>query len=188
MRKTTTNVLVALFVVMLITGSTILWGSYLETRQMGWIPLRTAVDANDTLLDGTTTSYTYAPADRPAKAVPLDTGMCGADIYLYGTDAADETCNYKVWCYKETGPALLWCYGAATLGTAVTGGTTTYYVDTITVTTVHGSSAAVVDSGNNRVCVLRLGDMRGIKWVYWEVSGITGTSKVSSISALITGY
>jgi hypothetical protein len=155
-------------------------------HQAGWKPLRVGVTADDTALDGTTSGYTYAEGDRPAAAVEVDPTWNTIEVYFYGTDAANETCNYKLYAYKATGPALLWCNGAFTLGAAVTGATNTFFADTITETDVHGTTA-VVDSGNDRVCVLTLGDTKGIKYMYCEID-IPASTQVTSASAMITGY
>ena len=162
-------------------------GAYYETRQLIWSPLHTAVTADDTVLTADTTGRTFAFSDKPSTAKRLNNDNVAADILFYGTDANDETVNYKVYVYKDNGPALLWCYGAATLGAAVTGATDTFYADTISVTTKHGSNATVTDSAANRVAVLHLGDLRGACWVYVEFD-IPGSSQVASISAEITGY
>lgn len=159
---------------------------YTDTRQSPWTNVRDAVAADDTALDGTTSGVTYAFADQPSAAQEIDFTWNGVDVCFYGTDAADETCNYKIYVYKSNGPGLLWCNGVFTLGTAVTGTTDTYYADTITVTNVHGN-AEVKDSGNNRVAVLRLGDLRGFKYCHAELD-IPASSQVASASVDMTGY
>ena len=163
-------------------------GMYFETRHLGWISLRTAIVSDDTALDGTTDSYTYSFGDKPAAAIPVDPGINGGDVCFYGTDAANEICNYKLYVYKETGPALLWCSGVVTLGAAVVKGeTSTYYADTITVVQVHGDSAKAIDVAGDRVCVLRLKDLRGARWIFLEID-IPASTQVASITGLFTGY
>ena len=157
-----------------------------ETRQEPWIPLRTAVAADDSVLDGTTATLTYAFADKPTTAVEIPSTWNSIDVYFYGTDAANETVNYKLYGYKDNGPALLLTSGVATLGAAVTGGTTTYYGDTITETDVHATSA-VTDSGNDRICVLNLTILKGISWLYCEID-IPASTQVASASCEMTGY
>lgn len=159
---------------------------YTDTRQAPWTTLRSGVTADDTALDGTTSSYTFVFSDRPSSAKEINYAWNGIDVFFSGTDAADETCNYKVYLYKSNGPAILWCNGVYTLGAAVTGETTTYFADTITCTNVHGN-AEVKDSGNDRVAVLRLGDVRGFKFVFCEID-IPASSQVASASADMTGY
>jgi len=154
-----------------------------ETRQEPWIPLRTAVASDDTALDGTTTGYTYAFADKPAGAVPIPSTWNSIDVYFYGTDADGEAGNYILYGWKDNGPALLLTSGAATFGTAVTGAATTFYADTVTETDVHAVSA-VTDTAGNRVCVLHLTGLKGISWIYCEMDVDT----CATMSCEMTGY
>jgi len=157
-----------------------------ETRQKPWQTLRSGVTSDDTALDGTTSGYTFQFADKPSAAIEIDPTWNSVDIYFYGTDAANETCNYKIYGWKANGPALLLTSGAFTLGAAITGGTTEYFADTITETDMHAVSA-VTDSTNDRVAVLHLTSLRGIKWIYCEID-IPASSQVASASAKMTGY
>lgn len=159
---------------------------FIETRQEPWIPLRTAVTADDTALAAATTGYTFAFADKPAGAVRIPSTWNNVDIYFYGTDANNETVNYKLYGYKDNGPALLLTSGAATLGLAITGGTTTFYADTITETDMHVVSA-VTDSAGDRVCVLHLTSVRGLQWIYCEID-IPASTQMASASCEMTGY
>lgn len=166
----------------LIVLAVLCMGAFLETRQLVWVPARSAIGSDDTALDGTTASYTYQFADKPAAAISLNPEYNGGELYFYGTDAEDEASDYKVWVWKANGPARLWCYGTATLGAALQG-TGSYYADTITSTNVTGITQ-VFDSGNDRVCTLRLGDMTGIRFLYVEFDVDT----VATISAEFTGW
>jgi len=162
-------------------------GLWTDTNRSPWMPLRTAVTVDNTALDGTTASYTFAFSDKPSTAKEIETQWNGIDVYFYGTDAANETCNYKIYVWKANGPACLWCSGVFALGAAVTGGTTTYYADTITVTNVHGNAGVKDGSGNDRIAVLRLGDMRGYRYIFCEID-IPASTQVASASAEMTGY
>jgi len=178
------NTLIVVFLALAVVGFCM--GLTVETRQEPWIPLRTAVDANDSVLDGTTATLTYAFADKPTTAVEIPSTWNSIDVYFYGTDAANEIASYKLYGYKDNGPALLLTSGVATLGTAVTGGTTTYYGDTITETDVHATSA-VTDSAGNRICVLHLTGLKGISWLYCELD-LPTAPVMASISCEMTGY
>lgn len=159
-------------------------GAYLETRNIVWSPLRTDVTADDTALDGTTAGLTFQFDDKPAAAKKVGTELNGVEILFYGTDAADETCNFKVYAYRANGPAILVCTGVAVLGTALHS-TGTYYADTLEITD-YWSTCHVLDSGNNRIARLTF-DLRGYQWVYVEID-IPAASQVASISAEISGY
>jgi len=175
-------------------------GAYLETRQHGWLLLKTGT-SDDTALDGTTSGLTYVFSDKPSSAKPVEYGWNGVDIYFKGVatpilpgDVNEKYVDYKVYIWKnESGPGLLWCYGRATMGTAVTGVTNGYFVDTVTCTDVHaeteGTRVKFTDSGNNRVAVLRLGDVRGAKWVNIEYDFPTdGNVAATSMTSEYTGY
>lgn len=159
---------------------------FTETRQEPWIPLRTAVTADDTALAASTAGYTFAFADKPAAAVKVPSTWNSVDVYFYGTDADNETVNYKLYGYKTNGPALLLTSGAATLGLAITGAATTFYADTITETDVHAVSA-VTDSAADRVCVLHVTSVRGLQWLYCEID-VPASTQVASVSCEMTGY
>jgi len=171
-------------ILLAITIVPLLMGAYIETRTMGYIPLRTTVTADDTALDGTTASYTYQFADKSAKAVAITGEYNTAEIYFYGTDAAAETCNFKVYAYRENGPACLVCTGVVTLGTALKA-TGVFYGGTIAITD-YWATSSVIDSGNNRAARLQF-DLKGCKYVYVEID-IPAASEVASISAEISGY
>lgn len=158
-------------------------GFFTETRQGVWQALRTGVAADDTALDGTTAGLTWVAGDRPTLAIEVDPTWNTIEVYFTGTNAENETGNYIIYCWKSNGPALAWCNGAFTLGAGVTGETTEFYCDTITETDIHGTTS-VVDSGNDRVCVLKLGSTKGVRYVYAEIDIDTN----ASVSAWITGY
>ncbi len=157
---------------------------YFSTRQGVWQPLRTAVTADDTALDGTTSGATYAFGDKPDAAVKLAASANGVELFFYGTAAANKTANYKIYAYRGNGPARLICAGVVTTGAAVTGATNTFYCDTITIIT-NNNDCSVIDSGNDRAAILYLGDMRGYSWLHCEVDIVAGqivalSSKYSS--------
>jgi len=161
-------------------------GFYTETRQGVWQQLRSVVAADDTPLDGTTAGFTLQAGDRPGTAIEVDPTWNTAELYFYGTDAADEVCNYKLYAYKANGPGMLWVNGAFTLGTAVEGTASTFFADTITETDGVGITS-VGDSTNNRVAVLKLGNTKGIRYFFLEID-IPASTQVASASAMITGY
>ena len=160
-------------------------GWLLETRQAGWIPLRTAVTTDDTPLEGTTSGTTFNFADKPLAAVPLKPQNFSADVIFYGTAAADKTVNYIIYAWKADGPAKYLCNGVATTGTAITGATNTFWADTITIVT-NNNNCYVTDSAVNRVAVLHLGDLQGYEWVYCEFDIVS--ANIAAASCQITGY
>ncbi|MFA5187009.1 MAG: hypothetical protein WC551_11055 [Patescibacteria group bacterium] len=163
-------------------------GAVSETSQMGWSPLRSAaVTADDTALDGTTENYTFAFGDKPASAIRVHPNWNNGIVHFAGTDAANETCNYKLYGWRENGPAMLICSGTFTLGAAVTGATNTFYADTITVTDTWPTTVVTSDAdGNNRVASLAF-DMIGCSWVYLEID-IPAASQVASANGYISGF
>lgn len=159
-----------------------LGGWFVDTRQSNWVPLREAITSDDTVLDGTTTGATYQFADRGSITKPLNNTCNVAELVFYGANAADLTCNYKIYLYRASGPAMLACTGVLTTGTALKT-TGIYYVDTITVTdywTLGDSGVVVRDSGNNRAATIAL-DTRGYSYIRVEFD-IPASTQVTSIS------
>lgn len=161
-------------------------GMTLSTARYDWNTFRTAVTKDDTALDGTTANATYAYADMPDAAIVAHENWNNIQVLFYGTDAANETCNYKIYAYRTNGPAVLVCTGVVTLGTAKTGATNTFYADTITVTDYWPTEVIVSDSGNNRVCTLTF-DLLGYSHIYCEID-IPAASQVASLSCQISGF
>lgn len=161
-------------------------GAAFETKQLDYSPLRSAVTADDTALDGTTDNYTFAWADKPAAAIAVHPYYNNAQIIFSGTDAADESCNFKVYVWRVGGPATLVCTGSFTLGTAKTGATNTYFADTIEITDVWPTDIRVGDSGNNRVATLSF-DLLGHSFIFCEID-IPASGQVASASASISGF
>lgn len=169
----------------------LLLGAYQETQQMGWTALRSGVTADDTALDGTTEGYTFAFGDKPVLSpsgplLKVHPYWNNVQLYFAGTDAANETCNFKLYAWRQDGPATLICSGTFTLGTAVTGTANTYYADTITVTDVWPTELVVSNSGTNGVCTLAF-DALGFMYIYCEID-IPASSQVASASAYISGF
>jgi hypothetical protein len=163
-----------------------LLGATTETRQLRFVPLRTAVTADDSVLDGATAGLTYNFSDKSSSAKALNSEYNVCEVIFKGTDAADEAFNYKVYAYRDDGPARLVCYGAVTLGTAVGASSGEFYGDTITATSTWITSVKVVDSGNNRIASLVF-DLCGYRQIYVEID-IPASGEVASASALIAGY
>lgn len=175
---------IAIVVMLLVCGA---W--FVDTRQSAWVPVRTTVTADDGVLDGTTAALTYQFSDRGTICAPLNNTCNIAELHFYGTDAADEVCNFKIYMYRENGPAVLAATCVATLGTALRSAGV-YYADTITLTdtwSYSGSSIAVRDaSGGNRVATLAL-DTRGYKYMRVEID-IPASSQVASFSCEMAEY
>lgn len=172
-----------------------LFGAGVEenTRQLAYESLRTAVIADDTPLDGTTTGYTYQFSDKPATAKGVETTHNRVEIIIYGIDANtadgnDATVNFKIWAWRERGPARLVYSGTATLGTAKAS-STEYYTDTISGTSYWITSVEVIDAdGSNRAASLAF-DLQGHKYLHFEVDiPATASNPVSSVSAEVAGW
>lgn len=165
-----------------------LMGAIVETAQETWEALRasdvTASDPNQ--LDGTTAGRTYQFIDKPRNAVAIRNSWNAVEVVFYGTNAADLLCNYKVWVWKENGPARLACSGSFTLGAALRS-TGVYYADTISVTSATCSSAVLDAGAADRVATLVVGDVRGSKWIHVEFT-FPGTTPVVSVNGIFTGY
>ena len=162
-----------------------LTGSYSETRLQSFEKIRTAVATNDPVLDGTTAGKTYQFADMPATAKKMSNTDNNVQIYFYGTDAAAETCNFKIYAYREGGPAIPVFSGVVTLGTALQA-TGTYYGGTITGTDTWPTDVLITNSGNNGLCSIWL-DLNGCKYVSIE-KDIPASAQVATISDKIAGF
>ncbi len=170
-------------------------GAALTTYISDYQEIRTASTCDDTTLDGATASYTYQFADKPSNAVQLGSGdetrFNGCQIYFYGTDAATEDSDYQIWAWRKDGPAKMVCYGTATLGSAVTGATNTFYADTVTSTDVWPTDVTVSGSGdgawNSNPSVASVSfDLMGYEWIYVQFTDSGETA--ATMSAAIAGY
>lgn len=161
----------------------------LFTMQAGWEKLRPSnKTSGDAALDGTTAGLTYAFSDKPAQAKKMGYEANGVQIYFAGTDADNETFDWKLYAYTEFGPAELIAYGTGTLGTAVTGNADEYYADTLTITGQYWYKVvAIMDTTNNRIARLAF-DLCGRRYIYVEFSNIGGVGQVASINGYITYY
>ena len=158
----------------------------ITTKQKQYRVARLAVTADDTPLDGTTAGLTYMFEDMPEipNIIEIQNTEGAVEVIFTGTDAADETCAFKLYAYREGGPAKLAFDGIVTLGTAVAPNSE-LYGDTITGTAYWPTTIAIVDSAVNRIASLWL-DFSGYKYLYVEVLPTTGT--VTSITAHESGY
>lgn len=158
--------------------------SYLDTRQQAFIPFGAKISTDNAALDGTTSGLTFKFADKPAAAVAVNPEWNVGEVIFEGSDAANEVCNYKIWAWRENGPAKLVAYGAVTLGAAITGDTNGFYADTITVTAATWiTTVKVSDVAADRVASLAF-DLCGYKWVYCEIDITTA----ATITPRISGY
>ena len=162
-----------------------LMGAYIQTEFYEYFIARTVSTGDDTALDGTTASYTYQFDDKPTTATQLQNGMNAVQIYFYGTDAANEDCDYTIYAYRRGGPAEKVCSGTVTLGTAVEGTTNTFFADTITCTDVWAKDVVVSNSADNCVATLTF-DAMGHKWIYVEFADAGETS--ATMGAYISGF
>ena len=158
----------------------------LETREMCYIPVRTAVATYDSVLDGTTAGLTYAFTDKPSVAKEIPNEFNVVELGFYGTTTNNTTINYKIYLYREKGAAALACTGVLTLGTAKTGATDTLYVDTITVTDTWASPCRVIDSATNRQARLAI-DVMGYRYIYVEFTD-SSSNQLVSVSCEMSGY
>jgi hypothetical protein len=162
------------------------FGAYLETFTGDWTTIRSAVATDDIIIDGSTATKTCKFTDKATTAIALSERTNAGEMYFYGTAAADKTAVFYVWAYKRNGPARLLYQGTITTGTAVTGTTNTYYCDTIAETT-NNNSCTVIDSGNNRVAILNLGDLRGYSWLDVRFD-VTVASEMATVNCDFTAY
>ena len=173
---------------------------YLNTARIPWTSLRGAVAADDT----TQASLGFDFGDWPSTGVlslskaPLADAN-GLAIAFHGTDAADETANYKLYGRaRNNGPIQLLLEGVVTLGsqvcttdpidnsTAISGG---LWADTISITGgIFNDSDiyTILDSGNNRICIVKF-DQQWIEDFRLEID-IPASGQVASIYGIITGY
>jgi hypothetical protein len=161
-------------------------GAYLETFLKEWSPIRSLVVADDLALDGTTAARTYAFADKPVLAVRLNERSNAGELYFYGKGDDTDTAAFKVYAWKSNGPAKLLYQGTCALGPAVTGVTDTFYCDTVT-EVANYNNCTVTDSGNNRIAILNIGDLKGYSWLYVEFD-VTIASLITSVNCDFTSY
>ncbi len=185
-----------------------------------WYQLRgrgaTLVTADDTPLvlttPGCTTDWDNKPAEPvepkvsgfdflncvPAVAVNIGKMSSGkvstVQIIGYGTNAADETCDWILYTYRSLySPAIRVATGTAILGTndcvkdpvtntAITDG---FYVDDWGVTTDYWGSVVVKDTAQDGCSILTF-DMRGFTFLYLEID-IPAASQVASFGAAWSG-
>jgi hypothetical protein len=168
---------------------------FINTARVPFVSLRENVTSDDTAI--TVFKRTNWPSSNiiKLKDPPLHDAN-GLIISAYGTDAANETVNYKLLgVARSNGPIYTLLTGVMTLGTLVatthpiTGATVAngLWVDTITVTGgLFSGLVEILDSGNNRICGLKF-DQTFIEEVYLEID-IPGSGQVASIYAILTGY
>jgi len=119
-------------------------------------------------------------------------------LAIYGKAAVNATAGYKLYARrKDNGPILLLASGIATLGTQLVtkdpiseATITAYWADTITITGGLWSDMAplVLDSGNNRIAIMR-GRNEGLKDYYLEVDLDTAGAGtyMTEVNAIISG-
>lgn len=152
----------------------------LHTLQGSYELLRSAwVTANDDALDGTTSGLTYQLKDKPTDTKEIGPDANGVIIHFAGKAAANKTFTFKLWGYSVSGPAELICTGTCTLGTALEGTASTFYVDTIVITRKWHRKVTVADSKNNRVATLDF-DACGCKWIRLELGGLGGANATAA--------
>ncbi len=183
--------------------------------QLGWYQLRgrgsTLVTTDDTVLNlgsskGDWDNKPSEPSDSgwdslncvPTVAVnvPKMTGGKVSTIQIigYGTNAADEECNWILYAYRGLySPVVRVATGVAILGTmdcvkdpitntAITNG---FYVDTWGITTDHWNEVALKDDADN-TCSIMTFDLRGFLHLYMEID-IPAASQVASIGFAFSG-
>lgn len=170
----------------------------LNTARVPWAVLRGEVTVDDTPL--TSSDRNDWPAGNVVKLFkpPLhDANACV--VAFHGTDAADETVNYKIrGVNKCNGPIQLLLEGAITLGTlaatvdpidlttVIANG---LWADTITVTGGLLSGAEdhkILNPGQNGICELMF-DQKWWDEIKLEID-IPAASQVASIYGIISGY
>ena len=175
-----------------------------RTIQLPWYALRAGVEADDTALalfdyQSWPTSGTIAIESGTSDGISQLLHARRLWIAMYGKASADATAGYKLYARRvENGPILLLASGIATLGTEAVSKdpiteasvTACYWADTITITGGLWSDMAplVLDSGNNRIAIMR-GRNEGLKDYYLEVDlNANGSGDyMSEVNAIISG-
>jgi hypothetical protein len=171
--------------------------------QLPWVSLRAGVTADDPALAAF--DYDAWPASGAIEVSAQQHADSNVHHLLdarrlwlafYGKAQADETCAYKLYTRRRTnGPILLLAQGVLTLGTlAVTKDpitkaiSTCLWADTITITGGLWSDLAplIVDSGNNRIALLR-GRNEGLRDYYVEFDLDGGGTPMTEVNAIISG-
>ena len=131
-----------------------------------------------TVLDGTTTGYTYQFSDKPTVGViELEQDTDAVIITISGTGSANNACVFNMLGYGVDTPAeRIYTTVTATLGTAVAG-TSQLYADTILGTDYNTQTVGIYDSGNNAVCKMVI-DTSGIKYLLFELVSFTTMTAV----------
>jgi len=168
---------------------------YLNTARVPWLSLRDNVTTDDTAI--TVFKRSNWPSSNIVKLnnPPLHDANA-LIISAFGTDAANETANYKLLgVARQNGPILTVLTGVITLGTlaatthpitdaAVSNG---LWADTITVTGgLYSGIVERLDQGNNLIASLKF-DQLILDQLYLEID-IPASGQVASIYAIITGY
>ena len=145
--------------------------------------------------DTTDDANVYNCVPAVAVNVPQMTGgrLRMVEIIGYGTDAADETCDWILYAYRgKYSPVIRIADGTAILGTfpcsidpvnneAVTAG---FYVDTWGIGNDYWNEIIAVDSADN-ACSRLIFDLRGYQYLYLEIE--LGTGHVASFGAAYAG-
>lgn len=168
---------------------------FLNTARIPFVELRDNVATDDTAI--TVFKRENWPSSNiiKLKDAPLHDAN-GLIISAFGTNADNETCNYKVLgIARSFGPIYELLIGVMTLGSLactvhpITGDSITdgFWVDTITVTGgLFSGLVEILDSANDRICGLKF-DQTFIDEIFMEID-IPGSAQVASISAILTGY
>jgi len=119
--------------------------SFVGSRQEPYIAARTTKTAADSpLLDGETSGSTYQYADKRSELVKFRKFMSNVKLMFVGGDTENQACTFKLWGYRNNGPAELIYAGTLTLGAAVAG-TGLFYVDTISGTATWDTEINVIN-------------------------------------------
>jgi hypothetical protein len=158
-----------------------------HTMQAGHHPLREEVASDDTNLDGATSSLTYNWTDKPTAAVKVGEETNAALIRFTGKAAEDKTFSWRVYVYKEGGPAKYVAHGTGALGAAIVSGTE-YHADTLSISGRGWfKGVKAIDSGNDRIAYLAF-DLCGHKWIYVEIDDIGGAGECTEVSTYLTTF
>lgn len=173
----------------------------LNTARIPWVALRTAVAADDTLLE-TAGDFSYSGAWPSSNTINLRTPPLqdanGVLIAFHGTAAADKDFLYNLYGRtRQNGPIQLLLTGVATLGTqnciispidnstSITNGE---WAGTITATGgIFSGLVEILDSGNNRICMLKF-DTLHLEDLFCEIDLDGGSDAATLAYGIITGY
>lgn len=163
----------------------------LNTVRNAWNELRAAADEDAVALDLTTKGDF---ANKPSGAVRV--GREGGNepgegnliqIAFAGGDTANDTFTWKIYAWREGGPAVFVGYGTAVLGTQAliknpkqVAQTSKFWADTIVVTASYWPKTVVASSGGHNGVATLTFDLLGYDYVLVEIADADGATGIEA--------